>query len=104
MKSKLFLLIFSLTVFSSVYSGVKETATTQLVTDVFSVEKMTCKMCHITIKMAIEKVAGVDNAHVDFNTKTATVQYNSSIATSQDIELASTNAGYPAKLQENSHE
>lgn len=61
-------------------------------------------MCHITIKMAIEKVEGVSSAKVDYNTKTATVQYNPDIATIKDIELASTNAGYPAKLQQNTHE
>lgn len=102
MKSKLFLLLFSFAIFSNVYSS--DETTPLLVTDVFSVEKMTCKMCHITIKMAIEKVKGVDSAKVDYDTKTATVKYNPTVATVKDIELASTNAGYPAKLQENSHE
>jgi mercuric ion binding protein len=104
MKLKIFLLIFSLAMFSTVYSGVTETQTTKMVVNIFSVEKMTCKMCHITIKMAIEKVEGVINAKVDYNTKTATVKYDPTIATSEDIELASTNAGYPAKLQEASYE
>jgi len=103
MKSKLFLIIFSLTIFGNVYSGVNEN-TNQLVTDTFSIEKMTCKMCHITIKMAIEKVKGVASAKVDYDTKTATVKYNPTITTVKDIELASTNAGYPAKLQETTHE
>jgi len=90
--------------FSTVYSGEPEAQTTKTVVSIFSVEKMTCKMCHITIKMAIEKVEGVIDAKVDYTTKTATVKYDPTMATPKDIELASTNAGYPAKLQEASYE
>jgi len=66
---------------------------------VFSIEKMTCKMCNITIRKAIEKVDGVVKATVDYNTKTATVLFDSKKANVDAIALASTNIGYPATLK-----
>jgi len=66
--------------------------------DIFAVNNMTCKMCHITVRKAIEQVEGVMDAQVDYETKTATVIYDPSQTNPEAIELASANAGYPAKL------
>lgn len=68
-------------------------------TATFSIEKMTCKMCDITIRKAMEKVDGVVKAKVDYATKTANVVYNPSKTNVKTIALASTNAGYPATVQ-----
>ncbi len=68
-------------------------------TEVFSIEKMTCKMCPITIRKAIEQVPGVSKANVDFESKTATVVFDPNKANVETIALASTNAGYPAKVK-----
>lgn len=62
----------------------------------FSIENMTCKMCNITVRKAMEKVEGVIKATVDYDTKTATVIYNPSKAKIEDIAKASTNVGYKA--------
>jgi len=62
----------------------------------FSIENMTCKMCNITVRKAMEKVDGVIKATVDYDTKTATVIYNPSKAKVEDIAKASTNVGYKA--------
>ncbi len=62
----------------------------------FSIENMTCKMCDITVRKAMEKVDGVIKATVDYDTKTATVIYNPSKAKIEDIAKASTNVGYKA--------
>ena len=74
-------------------------ATPELSEKVFSIEKMTCKMCHITVRKAMEKVAGVVKATVDYDKKTATVLFDPKKANVDAIALASTNIGYPATLQ-----
>jgi len=74
-------------------------AEVQSVTKVFSIDKMTCKMCHITVRKAIENVDGVVKATVDYDTKTATVLFDPKKASIEAIALASTNSGYPATIK-----
>jgi len=62
----------------------------------FAIDNMTCALCPLTVRKAMEKVAGVRDVKVDFKAKTATVQFDPSQATIEAIALASTNAGYPA--------
>lgn len=66
-------------------------------TATFSIEKMTCAACPITVRKAMERVEGVKSVTVDFDAKTATVVFDPSAATQDQIGAASTNAGYPAK-------
>ena len=63
----------------------------------FAIENMTCAMCPITVKKAMEGVAGVRIVEVDFNTKTARASYDPTRTTAAAIAAASTNAGYPAR-------
>lgn len=65
-------------------------------TQTFAVENMTCALCPITVKKAMNGVDGVRSVDVDFNAKRATVVYDPSVATADEIAAASTNAGYPA--------
>ena len=95
----LLLLILSMLAFG--YQNVNAADTKQTnnhLTQNFSVDKMTCKMCHITVSKAIKQVAGVFDAKVDYKTKVATVTYDPSIASIEQIENATANAGYPATL------
>jgi mercuric ion binding protein len=69
-------------------------------TTTLTVENMTCALCPITVRTAIEHVAGVKTVKVDFGTKTAVVVYDDAQATAQDIAEASREAGYPAAIQE----
>ncbi|RLA57847.1 MAG: heavy metal transporter [Gammaproteobacteria bacterium] len=62
----------------------------------FAVEKMTCAVCPITVRKAIEKVEGVKSVSMNFSAKTTTVVFDPAIATPEQIGAASTNAGYPA--------
>lgn len=62
----------------------------------FAIENMTCATCPITVKKAMSGVDGVVSVEVDFEAKTATVVYDPSVATAEEIAEASTNAGYPA--------
>lgn len=72
-------------------------ATVSEQTATFNVENMTCAMCPITVRTAMEKVNGVKSVVVDYDTKTATVVFNPSVTTPAQIAAASTNVGYPAK-------
>jgi len=103
MKKNIALVFLAVTtlLLSFVFAGTKDTesmgSTDAKVTAIFAVEKMTCKMCPITIRKAMEKVEGVYSAAVDYNNKTATVIYDPAKTNIETIALASTNAGYPAK-------
>ena len=65
-----------------------------LKTETFTIEKMTCATCPITVK----KVSGVSSVDVDFQAKTAKVTFDPERTTESAIASASTNAGYPAKI------
>lgn len=76
------------------------TARTQpLQTATFTIENMTCALCPVTVRKAIEAVAGVQAVTVNFDAKTATVVFNPAATTPDAIAAASTNAGYPARAQ-----
>lgn len=72
------------------------TQTTALRTTVFAIQNMTCALCPVTVKTAMEGVSGVQSVAIDFDAKTATVIYDPAVATTDAIGAASTNAGYPA--------
>lgn len=62
----------------------------------FAIENMDCPVCPVTVRKAIEKVAGVTEVSVDYETRTAIAAYDDVRATAEQIADASTNAGYPA--------
>lgn len=65
----------------------------------FAVENMTCALCPVTVKTAMEAVPGVQAVAIDFEAKTATVTFDPATATPEAIAAASTNAGYPARVE-----
>ncbi|GAB4124161.1 MAG: hypothetical protein Kow00104_08590 [Rhodothalassiaceae bacterium] len=65
---------------------------------VFAISNMTCALCPITVKKAMEGVAGVKSVAVDFDAKTATVVFDPAVTNADAIAAASTNAGYPAAV------
>lgn len=65
-----------------------------------AVENMTCALCPITVRAAIERVAGVKDVQVDFETKMAVVVFDDAKATVADLAEASRLAGYPATPEE----
>jgi len=74
------------------------TAEEQIVT--LAIDKMTCVLCPITVKKAIEEVEGVKHVSVDYGTKRATVRYEDTVTSLERVAEASTNAGYPARKVE----
>ncbi len=65
-------------------------------TAIFAVENMTCGLCPVTVKKAMEGVEGVRSVEVDFAAKKATVVFDPALTTVEAIAAASANAGYPA--------
>ena len=67
----------------------------------FTIDNMTCAMCPITVRKAMQKVDGVQSVKVDFDSKTASVTFDPAKASAADIAAASTRAGYPAHPSSN---
>lgn len=67
-------------------------------TAVLDVQNMTCSMCSITIRKALEKVPGVMDTKVDYDHKTATIKYDPDKASPPALVKATTNAGFPSTL------
>lgn len=66
----------------------------------FDVANMTCAVCPLTVKTAMQGVDGVVSAVVSGATNTAVVVYDDAKADANRIAQAATNAGYPATKKE----
>jgi len=64
-----------------------------------AVSNMSCALCPITVRKALEKTPGVQQATVDFASKTATVRFDPRATDEQALVRATTNAGFPSKVQ-----
>lgn len=67
-------------------------------TVVLDVQNMTCALCPVTIKKALQNVPGVADARIDFEHKTATVKFDPDKANPAALEKATANAGYPSTV------
>ncbi len=81
-------------------AGSLDAATSGEETVSFNVEKMTCATCPIAVRKAMERVEGVKEVTVDFDSKTAIVRYDASMTDASDIGAASTNVGFPATIRD----
>lgn len=61
-----------------------------------SVPSMNCAMCPITVRKALEKVKGVTQANVDYETKSAVVVYDDQKTSVSLLTKATQDAGYPS--------
>ena len=68
-------------------------------TAVLDVQNMTCSMCPITVKQALQKVPGVSEAKVDFEKKTASVRFDADKVGAAALVNATTQAGFPSALR-----
>ena len=60
---------------------VAQSAATQIAADqttTFVIENMTCALCPVTVKTAMERVEGVRSVQIDFDAKAATVVFDPS--------------------------
>jgi mercuric ion binding protein len=69
-----------------------------LQTVTLDVQNMTCAVCPITVKKALERVAGVTDAKVDFDRKTASVSFDPDKANPDTLTKATADAGYPSSV------
>lgn len=88
--------IMSVTAFAPLAAQSSRTPAARVQTATFAIENMTCALCPVTVKRAMEGVAGVRSVQVDFDDKTATVMFDPRATNATAIAAASTNAGYPA--------
>lgn len=64
-----------------------------------SVSNMTCAVCPITVKKALQKISGVQKVNVSYETKEAIVIFDDTKVSVGQLESATFEAGYPAKLK-----
>ena len=69
-----------------------------LQTVTLDVQNMTCAVCPITVKKALERVPGVTAAKVDFDKKTASVSFDPDKANPAALTKATADAGYPSSV------
>ena len=89
MRFLLKLALFALVPLSSAFAGPAQTT-------VFDIQNMTCAMCKVTVKKAFQNAAGVEEATVDYEHKTATIKYDPAKVDKAALAKASTDAGFPA--------
>jgi periplasmic mercuric ion binding protein len=75
----------------ALFAGTIETVT-------LDVRNMTCAVCPITIKKALERVPGVSDAKVDFERKIARVLFDPDRASPDALTRATADAGYPSSV------
>lgn len=99
-KSSLFILSLSSSVLwmsaAQAETTVAQPSRQQTVT--LNIENMTCSMCTVTIKKALQKVKGVQAVTVDYDSKTATITFDGQKTDSVALIKATTEAGYPGSL------
>ncbi len=93
MNTKVFLLFLALLTISDSAFAASQTVT-------LDVQSMTCPVCPITVKKSLERVSSVQQVNVDYASKTATVQFDDTIATPDQLTKATKNAGYPSTVKE----
>ena len=70
-----------------------------LQTVTLDVQNMTCAVCPITVKKALERVPGVKEARVEFDKKTASVSFDPDKASPAELTKATAEAGYPSSVR-----
>lgn len=61
---------------------------------IFGVSGMHCASCALTIEHALKKVAGVENAQVNFGTEKVSVSYDPTVAPDETLKKAVKSVGY----------
>jgi mercuric ion binding protein len=72
-------------------------AATKTVT--LAVKNMTCAICPITVKKALNGVVGVSRIEVSYERKEALVTFDDAKTNVEALIEATTNAGYPASVK-----
>ena len=62
-----------------------------------NVSRMTCPVCPITVKKALEKVSGVSKIDVQYEKKQVVVTFDDAKTNTEALVKATTNAGFPSQ-------
>jgi mercuric ion binding protein len=92
MKTYLFALFLAFTITSGSVLAASRSVT-------LDVQNMTCAVCPLTVKKALESIPGVQHVSVDYASKTAAVQFDDTAATTDRLTEATKNAGYPSSIK-----
>jgi mercuric ion binding protein len=92
MKTRIFLFFLSFVAPSGSALAASRTVT-------LDVKNMTCAVCPLTVKKALEGVAGVQQVSLSYADKTVTVQFDDAATTVDQLTEATKNAGYPSSIQ-----
>lgn len=92
MKNKILLLFLGIAFTSGGAMAASRTVT-------LDVQNMTCAVCPITVKKALEHVSGVQQVSINYASKTATVQFDDATATAEKLTEATKAAGYPSTVK-----
>ena len=92
------LISVALSVFTAlpVFAGAADTPATVTL----KVSNMTCELCPVTVKKALQGVHGVVSAKADLATKTAVVNYDPNLTSPQALIQATTHAGFPSTVKQ----
>lgn len=63
-----------------------------------AVDNMTCATCPYSVKKVLNDVPGVEEVTASFEDKTATVTFEDTEASVEDLTEATKNIGYPSRL------
>ena len=83
----------------SLFLGAGALAAPVTKTAVLDVPGMTCPLCPVTVRKALERVPGVEKISVNFPARTVSVAYDAGRTDVTALLKATTDAGYPAKLE-----
>ncbi|MCF6338685.1 MAG: cation transporter [Gammaproteobacteria bacterium] len=75
----------------------------ELKTVTLSVDKMTCNLCPVTVKKALRKIDGVREVNAKYEGDGmgwATVTYDAAKVKTDDLTVATEQAGYPSRLKQ----
>lgn len=70
-----------------------------LQTVTLAVPGMTCPVCPITVKKALQKVNGVTQVEVSYEKKEAVVTFDDAKTTVESLTKATAGAGYPSTVK-----
>lgn len=85
------LMAFGLLTISAAFAAEPQTAT-------LDVKNMQCQMCAITVKKALQKVPGVEDAKVDLDRKNVTVKFDPDKTNPDALAAATAKAGFPSTV------
>lgn len=84
--------------FAATFAALVGAADAATKTVTLDVKNMTCPVCPITVKKALNRVPGVSKTDVSYERKDATVTFDDAKTNVDALIQATTNAGYPSRV------